>query len=431
MEPLDQLAALVLRESGIVLRESQFEALAAAVARVDPGCRGERFLRRASDPVEGPGLVARLLDELTVKETYFLREAHHFQQIDWQSLFAAARANSRAVRIWSAGCATGEEAYTLALLACEAFGAGDPPVSILATDVSEAALARAREGEFRPRSTRDLETALRRRYFREEVDRLVVGERLRSLVSFERHNLVHDPAPPRGKPHFELIFCRNVLIYFDSETADRVIVGLRGALAPAGTLVLGTADSLCRGAGHLRSLATAVAPLAAPAPPGKHNLKRALRPPEALRPAVDREGIVEAAGAGLSDEVLARTRRLLADDPMNASAHFLQGLAELERGDAQAAVVALRRALYAEPHFGLAAFQLGRAYEALGSPSAARRSYEQALRTCDPSGVLHEPLLAQVDLSDVVAAARTRLDALAAIGVSSASGRDLSVARTR
>jgi tetratricopeptide (TPR) repeat protein len=116
--------------------------------------------------------------------------------------------------------------------------------------------------------------------------------------------------------------------------------------------------------------------------------------------------------------VISRTSRLLAADPLNASAHFLHGLAELEAGDAAAAVSALRRALYSEPQFGLAAFQLGRAYESLGNRVAARRAYEQALRTCDPEGDLHEPLLGQVDLGDVVAAAKTRLDALAAIGVS-------------
>ena len=132
-------------------------------------------------------------------------------------------------------------------------------------------------------------------------------------------------------------------------------------------------------------------------------------------------GVAKAAGASGSDEVISHTARLLADDPLNASAHFLHGLAELEAGDAEAAVAALRRALYAEPQFGLAAFQLGRAYEALGNQVAARRAYEQALRTCDPDGDLHEPLLGQVDLGDVVHAARTRLDALAAIGVSGRS----------
>ncbi len=110
--------------------------------------------------------------------------------------------------------------------------------------------------------------------------------------------------------------------------------------------------------------------------------------------------------------MLARTRRLLADDPMNASAHFLQGLAALEAGDAQAAVVALRRALYADPRLGVAAFQLGRAYESLGKPAAARRAYEQALRTCEPEGDLHDPLLDQVELGDVVTAVKTRLEAL-------------------
>jgi tetratricopeptide (TPR) repeat protein len=106
-----------------------------------------------------------------------------------------------------------------------------------------------------------------------------------------------------------------------------------------------------------------------------------------------------------------------AADPLDASAQFLQGLAELEAGDADAAVGALRRALYAEPQFGLAAFQLGRAHEALGNGAAAQRAYEQALRVLDLETDLHESLLGQVDLAEVTAAVRTRLDALAAVGV--------------
>ena len=417
--PLEELAALVHRESGMLIRGAQYGALAAALERVDPRCDPERFMRSAADPVEGARHIGRLLDEVTVKETFFLREAQQLDEIPWLELLDRARGRGAPnVRIWSAGCATGEEAYTLALLACEAFGPAGAPVTILATDISEAALTRAREGEYRTRSTRELDPSLCARYFREEGERLVARERLRSLVTFARHNLVHDPAPPLGEAPFDLILCRNVLIYFDTETTDHVIAALDGSLAPSGTLLLGAADALCRGAGRLRSLATAVAPLA----PLAFGRKRALRSPlgrdGAAAPAHDAKGIVEAAGAGESGEVISHTSRLLAADPLNASAHFLHGLAELEAGDATAAVSALRRALYSEPQFGLAAFQLGRAYESLGNRVAARRAYEQALRTCDPEGDLHEPLLGQVDLGDVVVAAKTRLDALAAIGVS-------------
>jgi chemotaxis protein methyltransferase CheR len=414
MTALEEVAALVQRESGIRTRDTQYGALAAALTRVDGTGDPAAFMRRAADPVEGPAHVARLLDEVTVQETFFLRTASQLDEIAWGRLFARlSETGAKAVRIWCAGCATGEEAYTLALLACEAAGGSDPRVRILATDISEEALARARAGSYRPRSTRELPQALRRRYFREHGDRLIPGERLRSLVTFARHNLVHDPVPPRGEAAFDLILCRNVLIYFDSETVDQVTAALDGALAPGGTLMLGAADALCRGVGRLHDLATGVAPLKPPI-----RTERVLRRPLGRlgdsAAALDSTGL---GGGGDARDVIAQTARLLAEDPLNGSAHFLHGVAELETGDAGAAVVALRRALYAEPQFGLAAFQLGRAQEALGNRSAARRAYEQALRTFAAEGDIDEPLLGQVDLGDVAAAARTRLDALAAIGV--------------
>ena len=249
MGTLEELAALVHRESGILMREAQYDALAAALKRLDPAGDQAGFMRRAADPIAGAAHVARLLDEVTVKETFFLRDARQLEQIPWQALLDRARQRGAAsVRVWSAGCATGEEAYTLALLACEAFGSTEPPVTILATDISEGALRRARKGEYRTRSTRELDPSLRRRYFREDADRLVAGEQLRALVTFARHNLVHDPLPPLGQARFDLILCRNVLIYFDSETVDRVTAALDGALVPGGTLILGAADALCRGA---------------------------------------------------------------------------------------------------------------------------------------------------------------------------------------
>jgi chemotaxis protein methyltransferase CheR len=415
-ERLRDLALLVQRESGIVIREAQYGALAAAFERADEVGDLDDFMRRAADPATGGADVARLLDEVTVKETFFLRESVQLEGLDWLGLYERARsAGAEAVRVWSAGCATGEEAYTLALLACRAFGAGDPPVRILATDISEAALTRAREGAYRPRSTRELGPDLRARYFREDGERLVAGDRLKSLVTFRRHNLVCDAAPPFGEAPFDLILCRNVLIYFDAETVDRVVEALSGALAPDGELLLGAADALSRGAGRLRTLATAAAPVTSEPRGRPWPLRAPLGRADVV--AQDATALDDAAGASASDEVISLTRRLLAADPLNASAHVLHGLAELEAGDAEAAVAAFRRALYAEPRSSLAAFQLGRAYEALGNHEAARRSYARALRTYDQDGDLNEPLLGQVDLGEILAAAEARLDALASVGI--------------
>jgi len=398
---LEAIAGLVRNETGVVIRDTQLTALEATLSRIDPRCDPAEFLRRLSDPVSGPRRLARLVDEVTVKETFFLRHAEQLEEIEWPVLLRQAQANAaEKVRVWSAGCATGEEAYSLALLACEAFGTHEPPVEILGTDISGDALGRAEAGEYRPRSTRELDPARRRRYFHDEGDRLIAGERLRGLVTFTRHNLVTEAAPPLGWTAFDLILCRNVLIYFDGATVDRVVASLEGALAPSGTLILGAADTLSRGAARLQALA-ATAPVRKPVA----STRRVLR-----RPRGRADAHASAPQAELPTEETAR-----GDDVSSATTDFLRGLAELEASNLEAAVAALRRSLYADPTFGIAAFQLGRSFEALGDRGAAQRAYEQALRTLGPEGEHRDDsLLEQVSLDDVRAAAVSRLDALRA-----------------
>jgi chemotaxis methyl-accepting protein methylase len=410
--PLGKVAALVHRVSGIRIEPRQYPALRAALDRMGAGSEPETFLRRVSDPRHRGQLVARLIEEVTVKETSYLRDRAQLESIDWKVLLGEARARGNDhVRVWTAPCATGEEAYSLALLACEAFAPAPPPVRILATDISAGALASASRGIYRARSVRELDDAMRERYFRDEAGGLVVGELLRSLVRFAQHNLVSDPFPPLGEAPFDLILCRNVLIYFDGDTVARVLASFQRALAPSGRLVLGAADALCASASRLADGSTATPALESSSPRPSASHRRLRRPLGRLPAGVEASGAVPDLRS--AEDVIAHASQLIAEDPMNAGAHFQRGLAELESGDPAAAVASLRRALYAEPRFGLAAFKLGRAYEALGDLAAARRAYEQALRTLEPHE-RYEPLLAQIDLADVAVAARARLEALAA-----------------
>jgi tetratricopeptide (TPR) repeat protein len=119
---------------------------------------------------------------------------------------------------------------------------------------------------------------------------------------------------------------------------------------------------------------------------------------------------LDAAGRGDRDEALEQVTALIAADPLDADFHFLHGLLALEAGEPAQARDALRRALAADPTFGLAAFTLGRAYDALGDGRAARRSYQQALGTLDPGDGRHEALLQQIDVGDIAAACRARLE---------------------
>ena len=379
---LGRLAAFVREESGIRLGEHQHDFLQSALDRVGAGSDPDAFLRRLDDPLHRAPLAARLIEEVTVKETSFLRDRAQLAGIDWPLLLERARARGSAhVRVWTAACATGEEPYSLALLAAEAFAPAPAPVRILATDISHEALAHARAARYRDRSVRELGAATRQRWLREDDDRLVVGDPLRALVTFARHNLVRDPFPPLGEAPFDLILCRNVLIYFDTPTVGRVLASFEAACAPTGSSSSGRRTCCAR----------------APAGPARSRGPRPLRGrPGAAPPA-------RAPGAPADDRVAAH----------GAAGDFQRGLEELERNEPAAAVTSLRRALYAEPGFGLAAFKLGGAHEALGDVAAAVRAYRQALRALDPHE-RHEPFLEQIDLADVAAAARARLDVLAA-----------------
>ena len=397
---LDEVASLIQDESGIRFAASQHPFIHAALGRVGPDRDPEAFLRLAADPATRRRLVARLIDEVTVKETSFLRDRRQLGRIDWRLLVQGARAaGAERLRVWTAPCATGEEPYSLALLACEAFAPAEPPVTIFATDISGGAVARARAGVYEARAVRDLDSVQRHRFFHRKGQQLIVGEQLRSMVTFARHNLTRDPFPPLGEAPFHLILCRNVLIYFDTETVARVLASLERALTPGGTLVLGVADVLCQSTSRLAAAAVVPPPprpLGAPKGPLRRPLGRLPEPPVEPTP---------------WDEVMAHTSRLLAEDPLNAEAHFHRGLAQLERGDPVAARGSLRRALSVDAGFGLAYFTLGSAHEALGERTSARRAYEQALRTLRPDE-RHQQLLGEIDLHHVTAAARERLRSL-------------------
>jgi chemotaxis protein methyltransferase CheR len=380
-DPLLEVAALVLRESGVVIRESQLPSLEAAIRRVQPGMTAEQLLTRAGHPGERESLVDRLIDEVTIKETYFLRHREELAAIDWRGLAARAMSAGRTnVRVWSAACASGDEPYSLAILALEAFSPGAAPVDLLATDIAASSIARARAGRYGMRSLRHVEDELRERWFEPQAGGLEIGPAARALVRFARHNLHSDPVPPAGEAQFDLIVCRNVLIYFEPEGVRETITRLRRALVPGGELILGAADRLTGGP-------DAVSRPAPVEPPARRARPR--RSPSARTPRRERRGAPAAT-------------------PLDAEVEFERGLTAMAEGDATAAVDALRRALYLDPGHAAAAFQLARAHEAGDDPVAARRAYWQALALLDEAG----EEVGGVSRRDLQSAARSRLAAL-------------------
>ena len=398
---------LVRAETGIVLPRARKAAILAAVDRAAPGVDPGTFARMATGEAGGD-LLDRLINEVTVQETSFVRDRKQLDTIPWRRLLESARAaGSPGIRVWCVGCASGEETYTLALLAAEALAAVPVPVDVLGTDISVAALAAAAGARYGDRAVRGLESSLRARYLDRQVDgSYLVRERLRDLVRFTRHNLARDQVPPAGEAAFDLITCRNVLIYFDVALGRRVIEALERSLRPGGILLLGAADALQRPPRALGS------PGGGPEGRARASRLRHRRPHEPATPLTREQRLdaaMDAADKGDRDGALSYVDDLLADDSLDGDAHFIDGLVWLEAGRPARAAAALRRALCADAAFALAAFTLGRACDALGDDAAARRAYEQALRTFDPADNRHERILQQIDIGDIAAACRVRL----------------------
>lgn len=193
---------------------------------------------------ERPEEVAELRDTLSVSVTRFYRNAAVWDQLRAQWLPRLAAARRRPLTAWSAGCATGEEAYTLAMLLHEAMTeAGTPGVPVVdATDIDADGLAATTAAHYRPEAFQELPAALRERWSREVPGGREVEPLLRAAVRARRLDLL-GPEAAHG-PVADVVSCRNVLIYFDRAAQDRVLRALHARLAPEGLLVLGQAETL-------------------------------------------------------------------------------------------------------------------------------------------------------------------------------------------
>lgn len=198
------------------------------------------FLRY--DPHAADELKA-LTDALVVRETYFFREYDQLRVLCDDVIPAAIAAGGRA-RVWSAACSTGEEPLTLAMMLARR-GLLDK-VEILASDVSEGGLAKARAGRYHGRSMRAVPPAEESHRWLREVDGVaVVDPAITSKVRLFQQNLLDEEAIRRLSP-LDVILCRNVLIYFGDATIASVIRSLAGALRPGGVLLVGVSESLLR-----------------------------------------------------------------------------------------------------------------------------------------------------------------------------------------
>jgi chemotaxis protein methyltransferase CheR len=250
---LESLAALLKERVGLHIRKDGYPALRLALAArledPEPPAADAASYLAVLGSCAGDEELRRLLPLVTVGKTSFFRDERQFRALEalLPAFVARAKAGGRRVSIWSAGCATGEEPYSIAMTLAEA-GAEPEQSDLLATDVNPEAVAFAARGAYDARRLREVPAPLRERHFDEAGDRHVVRAGLRRYVTAIRpHNLVSSIFPrPADGAGWDLVFCRNVIIYFDTPTTQAVLTQFHNALAPGGYLFLGYSESLFR-----------------------------------------------------------------------------------------------------------------------------------------------------------------------------------------
>ena len=257
---LVELAALLKERVGLHIRQDSFSALRIAVAaRLEeqeaPPANGAYVALLRSE--KGDDELRRLLPLVTVGKTNFFRDERQFRALEalLPPLLSRVRGGGRRLAMCSAGCATGEEPYSLAMALLSRL----PPewrLEILATDLSTKALRQAKSGVYPMARLADVPEALRRRYLLRGVGgqsgKFRVGAELQRVVAFRRENLLEEPASARAR--FDLVLCRNVLMYFRPETRRAVVERLVERLAPAGHFCVGHSESLHGFDGRLRTV---------------------------------------------------------------------------------------------------------------------------------------------------------------------------------
>jgi chemotaxis protein methyltransferase CheR len=193
------------------------------------------------------GELAELIDELVTNETYFFRERSQLRalvgEILPEALVARRERGGGPVSVWSAGCSSGEEPYSIVILAREAGFDPERDLRVYATDISRRMMKRARSGAYRETSFRETESALRAKYFEEKDGTWTVADSVKKCVDFIHLNLL-DRSRVALLGAMDVILCRNVMIYFDLETKREVIATFEQKLRPGGHLLLGHSESL-------------------------------------------------------------------------------------------------------------------------------------------------------------------------------------------
>lgn len=277
------IANLLKEKSGLIITPDKLYLLDARLSPIARrrGCKDLDSLVAAMREPFADALTGEVVDAMTTNETSFFRDKNPFEALKTNVIpgLIARRQAQRSLRIWSAACSTGQEPYSLAMLLRDTFPLLSAwRVEIVATDISPTVLSRARDGLFTTFEVqRGLPIQTLIKHFDQIEQNWQVKPELRRMIDFKPANLLGDIA---ALGRFDVILCRNVLIYFDQPTKTGVLDKMAKMLAPDGSLLLGGAESIfgiCDGLRDIAGVRGVYGPATAP-----HATKKPLRPPEPI-----------------------------------------------------------------------------------------------------------------------------------------------------
>jgi chemotaxis protein methyltransferase CheR len=391
-EVLVRMAAELLGADVRTVRVGDLDRAVRAAAEV-AGERldGQALAQRLRAAPPGDHLRRAFIGALTISETHFFRMRGQFEALAERVLPAliVARRGTRRLRLWSAGCSTGEEAWSLAIL-LERLVPSGWDATVLATDVDERALEHARLGVYGPRSFREVPEGIRTRWFTAGDGHWEVDPRLRARVRFAPLNLATDTYPSfeTGTGGVDLLLCRNVLIYFTPDALARTAARLTACLAPDGWLAVAPAEL---SATAFPDLAVRHFPSAilyqrpdSPAPPPTGGLPAPPARPATVAPRPTPADRLEAARGcadrGERTEAERFIESALEADPLLAPARQLRAHLLRVAGDDEGAEGELRAALFLDPTLAVAQATLGALLARRGERSRAAAAAAEVRR---------------------------------------------------
>jgi chemotaxis protein methyltransferase CheR len=434
---------LIADQAGIYFDPTKQDFLKASLLKRMKECGLNSFvdyLQLLSSPA-GTKEFDHLLNLITIPETYFFRDQAQFVALKRFIIPEILNKKSypgSSLRIWSAGCSTGEEPYTIAMIVAAGIpGVEFPPTQILATDVSHAALEAARRGIYGARSVRDVPEDYLKRFFNQKGDKYSLDESIKQMVEFRYFNLVTKRYRLEEMSGWDIIFCRNVTIYFQPESTKRVVHNFYQSLRENGYLFAGFSESLRylsdefttvrRGGVFLYQKGAPGKKQKIKAKPARRRRRRSpavvsdggrrLRPissqkatqiqqicsrakeylekgqPEQasdlLAPHLDESNAPKsvillqaeiALNQGDLEKAAQLCEKIILREPLSVAGHFLLGIVYRTWEDESRAIEELKKVVYLKPDHALAHFNLGEIYSKAGQLDEAKLEYTNVVR---------------------------------------------------